>query len=223
MNPSGHRTHQDRRAPEGGGVRGPSLRRTSATLLATLLATSVLAGPDDKAAQPAQAPSPGSVQTPAPPGLYPYYLVPFFPFLWPAPPALLSQPQPYPFVIWLPFPPPAPPAPAQAQPAAPPHPEAALPEPPAPPVAVQAPPTAHTPTPAAPPEAAPPPVVAVEPPPAAAEAPQAVPPPAEPSRLGATVRKPSSAKPTASPRPTSVAKPAKRKLCWREGRLDVCK
>ncbi|MFN3594205.1 MAG: hypothetical protein ACK4TK_05920 [Thiobacillaceae bacterium] len=202
------------------------MKRSAAALFAALFAASALAGPDDQAMQPAAQPSPGSVQTPAPPGLHPYYLVPFFPFLWPVPPAALAQPQSYPFVIWLPLQPPAPPAPVTAPPAAPSLPAVASPEPPAPPapsVTAQEPSTAHTPTPAAPPEAAPPLVVADEPQPPVAEASQASAPSAEPARAGAPVRKPLAAKPAASPRPTPATKPAKRKLCWRNGRLDVCK
>lgn len=216
--------HQDCRAPEGREVRGPGLRNPSAILLCALFATSVLAAPDAETAAPAQPLSPVSIQAPAPPGLYPYALVPFFPFLWPASP---TQPQPYPFVIWLPFKPTAPPAPANAQPVAPPQPEVASPQPPVPPAAGQESPTAHTPTPATQPEAAPaqaaPPPLVVESPPAAAEPPKAAAPPAEPPRPGAAAPKPPRAKHTASQRPTPTVRPAKRKLCWREGRLDVCK
>lgn len=226
MNPSGQRVRKDPRLSAGGGMRRLGLRRRFATLLAALFAAAALAGPDDKTAQPAQAPSPGSVQNPAPPGLYPYYLVPFFPFLWPVPPAALAQPQSYPFVIWLPFQPPAPHAPVTAPPAAPPQPAVASPEPPAPPappVTAQEPSTAHTPTPVAPPEAAPPPVVADEPPSPATPSTQGAAAPAATPQNVAPARKPPAAKPAASPRPTPATKPAKRKLCWRDGRLDVCK
>ncbi len=226
MKPSAHHTHHDFPMPQGREGKREGMKRTAAALLAALFAVSALAGPDHQAMQPAAQPSPGSVQNPAPPGLYPYYLVPFFPFLWPVPPAALAQPQSYPFVIWLPFQPPAPHAPVTAPPAAPPQPAVASPEPPAPPappVTAQEPSTAHTPTPVAPPEAAPPPVVADEPPPPVAEASQASAPPAEPARAGAPARKPPAAKPAANPRPTPATMPAKRKLCWRDGRLDVCK
>ncbi len=226
MNQTAQRMYPGRPTAAGRDRQGIGLRRTVTCLLAALMATSTEAMPDDKPVQPTVQPGRGSAQVMAPPGLYPYYLVPIFPFLWPAPPAVLSQPQPYTLVIWLPSQPPLPAAPATAWPVAPPQPPAEVPEPgpqSAPSMAAQAPSTVSTSAPAAPPEAVPPPAVAVAPTPGATPSTHDVAAPPETPRVVAPARKPPAAKPAVTPQPAAAAKPTKRKLCWREGRLDVCK
>lgn len=226
MNQTARRMYPGRPPAAGRDRQGIGLRRTVTCLLAALMATSTEAMPDDKPVQPTVQPGRGSAQVMAPPDLYPYYLVPIFPFLWPAPPAVLSQPQPHTLVIWLPFQPPLPAVPATAWLAAPPQPPAEVPEPgpqPAPSMLAQAPSTESTSAPATAPEAVSPSAVAIAPTPGATPSTHGVAALPEALRVVVPARKPQAAKPAVTPQRAAAAKPSKRKLCWREGRLDVCK
>lgn len=212
------------------------------------------------ATAPAVQTSAERLQTGTQPVLRPYYVVPFFPFLWPVPPGHPAAPPTqaeasqipqypvYPFVIWLPGMPPAPPAtpvpdairPPDAQPSTEPDVAKVQPIPPQAP-AGEAGPTAQ--------EAAglltvfeapPQPAIELSPlpkgPQQGLEAPTAAQSAREPAvaqdvpakeiaRPGVT--------PTTKPKPAAsrpaAAKPApkdtrnKRKLCWKDGKLDVCK
>lgn len=240
--------------------RGLGVRGWLALLMSSWLLGSAEAGPAAAPARPAGPYVQPTLQVLAPPILYPYYVLPFFPFLWPAPPVAPGQAlsHPYPVVIWLPFPPPQQSAPLSVQPppAVPVSPPGTIPsrDVPSPP-AVEATPTpalevssATVPA-AAGPQGAPAPEPEVEavmargevlPPVAAPEAspstaaPQSVQPapvgaesarpvtPVKKPRAAMPARKTPSTKPGPGPKPTAVVTPVKRKLCWREGRLDVC-
>ncbi len=190
--------------PSAAGSRG--LHWHKSLMLACLLAWPALASASD--------PLP-----PAPPSgvsLRPYYLLPFFPFLWPASPVQpLAPAGQYPFVIWLPAPVPAVPiqppvAPEQAAAGVTPPPLQA--ETPAQEAAALQPPPEDGQAPALQ-------DLTVPSQPSLQEAPAAATQPA-PARRAA--RLPTRATGTAR-QPTPKDAAPKRKLCWKEGRLDVCK
>jgi hypothetical protein len=222
----------------------------------TLLPLATAGGPEPTAAGPTAQASPPPGQVGTQPVLRPYYVVPFFPFLWPVPPGHPAATPPqagqtpaypaYPFVIWLPAQ-----APAQVGTIVPPALEAPATQPvtgsavapvqPTPPQAPAAAPAMQeragpltvSGTPPQP-EAQPSPLPK-EPEPApearTAAEPAAEPvvaketPPKEGARPGAasTVKpKPGATRP-APVKPAQKRTPDKRKLCWKDGKLDVCK
>jgi len=217
-------------------------------------------GPTAPPARATAQPLPAGTQT----GLLPYYVVPFFPFLWPVPPGhpAASPPQAqapqtpqypaYPFVIWppvqLPAMPSAPlatPVPAAVRPSA----EQPVTEPavaavqPVPPQAAAteagpalqeaAGPLTVFKTPPSPavelsplpkgPEQGPETSTAVQPSPEAAAAREVSSrESARPGATPATKPKPAATRPAAA-KPAQNVTAHKRKLCWKDGKLDVCK
>ena len=248
------------------------MNRTARILIAAVSGLTVLplatAGASEATAPGPTAPAARAYAQPLPAGtqagLHPYYVVPFFPFLWPVPPghpaASLPQAQApqtppypaYPFVIWLPVQlsamPPAPPAtpvpaavgPPAEQPVTEPAVAAAQPIPPQAAATEAGPAVQEAAGPLTVFKTPPPPAVelsplpkgpeqglktstAVQPSPEAAAA-KDVPPKesARPGAITATKPKPAATRPAAT-KPAQKDSAHKRKLCWKDGKLDVCK
>lgn len=212
------------------------------------------------AAAPAVQTSTERPQTGTQPVLRPYYVVPFFPFLWPVPPGhpAASPPQDktsqspqypvYPFVIWLPAMPPATPGtpvpasvrPPDAQSSTEPAVATVQPVTPQAPAGEDGPNVQQERGPRTVYEAPPRPAVDPSPLPKGPErgldAPVAAQPALEPALAQDASAKENArpgATPATKPKPAAsrpaAAKPAprdsrnKRKLCWKDGKLDVCK